>query len=67
MNEILEAIKWFFGLQMDSVTLPWAEANKYTIAFLLGAPVMAARWYWKTRHQAKLAANQVSEGEDGSV
>jgi hypothetical protein len=66
MNELIEWLRWFFSLEMDAVTLPWVEANKYTIAFILGAPVMAARWYWKTRDQAKKANLEFEKTERGA-
>lgn len=48
---MIEFFQWFFGLELDSVTLPWLEANKYTIGFILGAPVFAYRWYQKNVKQ----------------
>jgi hypothetical protein len=53
-------IQWFFGLKMDAVVLPWLEANKYTIGFILGLPYLACRWYRQNVSRIK----SLNEGED---
>ncbi len=58
-------IQWFFTLKMDSIVLPWLEANKYTIGFILGLPYLACRWYRRNADRIKNLDRELEEKASG--
>lgn len=60
MEGLSDFALWFFSLKMDVVTLPWLEANKYTIGVILAGPYLICRWY---RQNAKRIKNLDQELE----
>lgn len=63
MESFLDFLNWFFSLKMDNVTLPWAEANKYTIGFILGIPYLIYRWYRNSLYQIRILDDEYDDKE----
>lgn len=61
LKEIVEFFNWFFGLKWDEVTLQWFEANKYTVGFLLAAPVLIYRWMRRNAYQIQMVDQEYDE------
>jgi len=63
IENIIAAVNWFFSLQTDATTLPWFEANKYTMGAIFGGPYLIYRWYRSNLSRIRLAEREFDEKE----
>lgn len=59
----MEFINWFLDLKLDSIMGAWFEANKYTLAVIIGLPALVYRWYLTNKAKIRAARKEFEKAE----